>query len=169
MSTTRPDIFESNNNKVRRTIHDVAAAIISIRTLAETLAEHVPTLVAVSRSRLSPRNTQIPPRTLDSLPSIPMEIIELCALARQTLQGLSTRSSASENVDATSHPGIAPAEDCDSENGKKRVHGNVTRILLVEDEETFQYTLSKKLQAQNYRVTRYERMRDDEAAARDRI
>jgi len=149
MSTQEPDIFENDKEEVRRTIHDVAAAIISIRALAE----HVPTLVAISRSRLSPKKTQIPPETSDSLPSISAEIIGLCALAREALLELSNKSSATENVTATSTGGIAAAEKCGSDTCKVQVDGKGTRILLVEDDETFRYTLSKKLQAKEYRVT----------------
>jgi CheY-like chemotaxis protein len=153
MSEKEPDFFENDKEEVRRTIHDVAATIISIRALAETLAEHVPTLVAISRSRLSPKKPQIPPKTLDSLPSISAEIVDLCALARRTLQGLSTKSSTTENVNATSNRGIAPAEDRGSDNCREQVDGEGIRILLVEDDETFQFTLSQKLKAQGYRVS----------------
>jgi CheY-like chemotaxis protein len=153
MSAKEPDFFENDNEEVRRKIHDVAATIISVRALAETLAEHVPTLVAVSRSRLSPKKTQIPPKTLDSLPSISAEIVRLCALAGETLRGFSNQSQGIENVHTTSTPRLARSGNNGSDVCRAQLGGEGTRILLVEDEQAFRYTLSQRLKALGCRVT----------------
>jgi len=152
MALSEADIFEIAEDPTRRVFHDVAAAIITARALAETLDEHLPTLVAMSRSRLATNKTLIPSDVLDSLPSIPAEIIDLCAFARASLQALRDELAAKhiESKSAGSWPGpesgeADPVVDQDDSTG--------VRVLLVEDEETMRYTLSQKLRAKGCRVT----------------
>lgn len=92
------ETVEHDTDEVRRTVHNVAAAIISVRALAETLAEHVPTLVAISRSRNIATQAHIPPETLDAIPAIPGEIVKLCEIAREALQAVGSESRVTNSV-----------------------------------------------------------------------
>ena len=106
MQLQKLDSSEDSADEARRSIHDIAAAIISVRALAEMLAEHVPTLVAMSHSRHPTRTAQIPPETLDALPSVPAEIVVLCEIAREALQNRyqSRRSSTVMPARSLPHP-----------------------------------------------------------------
>jgi CheY-like chemotaxis protein len=152
MSHQETDIRKSGTDEARQAIHDVAAIIISVRALAETLAEHVPTLVAVSRSRFAANETLIPPKTLDSLPSIPKEIIDLCTSAQRTLQTFGKKFGPPQHNDENPTHGSARAEGRESAAADDQVARPGAKILLVEDEETFRYTLSQRLLAQGCRV-----------------
>jgi CheY-like chemotaxis protein len=153
MQPQKRELTQDDADTVRRSIHDVAAAIISVRALAETLADHVPTLVAMSRSRYSPEKTPVLPETLDALPAIPAEIIGLCEIARGALQALGKEAGATGTDGVASgsriphtnetYPGSSP-----NQGGEKG-----PTVLLVEDEETVRYVLSQALQAQGCLVT----------------
>lgn len=153
MSQQETDIPKSETDEARQAIHDVAAMIISVNALAEMLAEHVPTLVAVSRSRFAAKETLVPPQTLDSLPSIPKEIIDLCTSAQRTLQTFGKKFGTPRHGDANSTYGSARAEGYGSAAADDQVAGPGAKILLVEDEETFRYALSQRLRAQGCSIT----------------
>lgn len=137
----------------RRTIHDIAAAIISVRALAETLSEHVPTLVAMSRSRYPTRHAPIAPATLDALASIPAEIVELCEIARGALQGLGNGTASSRRGERGSDRGAPPAATGWAGSPPARQGQEGAEILLVEDEETVRYVIGQTLQSRGCRVT----------------
>jgi CheY-like chemotaxis protein len=132
----------------RRTIHDVAAALISIRALAETLADHVPVLIAVSRSRHSFPELGIPNETLDALPSLPTEIVGLCELASRSLaslgRGAVTEEKAWAPVSGSRRTPVPVGEE---------TQGRLARVLLVEDEDTVRYVLSETLREAGCAVT----------------
>jgi len=153
MHLSESDDLEDEEGGARRAIHDIAAAIISVRALAEVLAEHLPTLVAVSRSRLASKEALLPTATLDSLPSIPKEIIDLCTRAQGSLRAFGSKSSAMESVAATSTDRLVHTENQGNGTFDKKVGRKDARVLLVEDDESFQYVLSQRLQAQGYLVT----------------
>ncbi len=140
-----PEERNAQREAFRRSVHDLAAAIVSMRALAETLAEHLPTLVAVSRSKGSDIEKHIPPRLLDALPSMPAEIVELCEIANVSLRTLGERGSGAPAT--ATRPRAAVGEvppqpvGCESRS-----------ILLVEDEENVRYVTSQTLQAQGYLV-----------------
>ena len=145
--------FEDDENDFRRSVHDVAANIISIRSLAETLDEHVPLLVAMSRSRFPTKQEHIPPEILDSLPALPAEIIKLCAIAREALQTLGGKPIAKKNGNSTLIIDSPLPPDSRSADGDRSTDHEGARVLLVEDEETIRYVLSQTLQAQGCLVT----------------
>jgi CheY-like chemotaxis protein len=152
MGLQEADPSENAEDEARRLIHDIAAAIITARALAETLDEHLPTLVAMSRSRLAANRTLIPPDVLDSLPSIPAEIVDLCTFARASLQAIRDEPAAKEVEPKSTNAGPL----CDSgeaDPGLAQADCKSARVLLVEDEETLRYTLSQKLRAKGCRVT----------------
>jgi len=153
MKSEKPQAFEADENDFRRSVHDVAATIISIRSLAETLAEHVPLLVAMSRSRFPTKHEHIPPETLDSLPALPAEIIKLCAIAREALQTFGGKPTPKENGNSTLINDSALPSDTRSADGDISIDHEGARVLLVEDEETIRYVLSQTLLAQGWLVT----------------
>ena len=145
---------QDDADEIRQTVHDVAATMISIRALAEKLAEHLPMLIAMSRSRNPARHEHIPPATLDALPALPTEIIELCGIAQESLKVFGSKSGSKKNLDAASprdlkQPPIATRpEPIRGRPGRPDV-----RVLLVEDEETAGYVFSQTLEALGCRVT----------------
>ena len=153
MQAKRTDRLEEERDEIRRAVHDVAAAMISVRALAETLAEHLPTLVAMSRSRNPARQAHIPPATLDALPAIPKEIIELCGFAQESLKVFGNRPEAARGVEAVSPHGSTETEDAQLDPDAQQVGPVGVRVLLVEDEETSRYVLSQTLEAHGCRVT----------------
>jgi CheY-like chemotaxis protein len=149
----QPEISDSsddNANRLRRSVHDVAAVIIAIRALAETLAEHVPTLVAVSRSKYSDSKMLMPPEKLDALPAIPAEILQLCEIARDSLRSIGNTNNVKEN-DQEPAPHNAPRSKQDA--SASAPEGDGARVLLVEDEETIRYVMSRILERNGCRVT----------------
>lgn len=140
-------------DEARRSIHDIAAAIISVRALAETLAEHVPTLVAMSRLRHATKTAQIRSETLDALPSIPTEIVGLCEIAREALQKLGNRAATSDETGVPSTFGLLPTASDWDDSSPEDSDGAGARILLVEDEDTVRYVLSQTLYAHGCQVT----------------
>lgn len=163
MKPNEASTSSDDRDDFRRSVHDIAATLISIRALAEMLADHVPTLVAMSRSRHWGKSAPISPETLDSLPAIPAEIIELCAIARGTLQALGNPSVAAANADATSTEGSVHTARTPLDAKDKLADQEGIRVLLVEDEETVRYVLSQTLQARGWLVTS---SRDGEEALR---
>ena len=152
MALQEADPSENAEGETRRLIHDIAAAIIGARALAETLDEHLPTLVAMSRSRLAANRTLIPPDVLDSLPSLPSEIIKLCTFARASLQAI-REEPAAKDVELKSTDAGPGCERGEADPGLDQADRMSARVLLVEDEETLRYTLSQKLRAKGCRVT----------------
>jgi len=150
MQPQKRDSFNDGADGFGRSIHDVAAAIISVRALAETLAEYVPTLVAMSHSKHSAPTDLIPPSTLDTLPSIPGGIIELCEIASEALQAIGSGAAARKRTDAPTLCGL-PSNPPDFTTEK--INGEGAAILLVEDEETVRYILSRTLQTEGCAVT----------------
>lgn len=148
------DIFDEDTDKIRRSVHDVTAAIISVRALAETLAEHVPTLVAMSRAKNAAKQSHIPPTTLDSLPSIPSAMIKLCEIAREALLNFDSQTGGIENVsEAATYGPARTARDSVRSRPYVQVGCAGARILVVEDDETVRSVLLQRLQAQGFRVT----------------
>jgi CheY-like chemotaxis protein len=152
MALQKADPSEDAEDEARRLIHDIAAAIIGARALAETLDEHLPTLVAMSRSRLAANKVLIPPDVLDSLPSIPAEIIDLCTIARASLQAIRYEPAAKEVQLKSTDAGPRCASG-ETDPGLDQSDRKSARVLLVEDEETLRYTLSQRLRAKGCRVT----------------
>jgi CheY-like chemotaxis protein len=150
MESQRPDdeYAQDRAESVRQTIHDIAATIISIRALAETLADHVPLLIAICRSRKVLRDPGIPTAILDSLPSLPTEIIKLCELANENVRALGPERGLREGASQPS-----PRSRAMPEGAELSRQGNGQRVLLVEDEETVRYVLSETLREQGYSVT----------------
>jgi len=147
--STNPDRTGEDAETSRRAVHDIAATIISIRALAETLGEYLPTLVAISRSKSSVIQTQIPARQLDALPSMPAEIVELCEIASGCLKTLGKRTTVAQEVPRASLRG-APRESNPWAKGRSSRNG--LSILLVEDEENVRYVTTQTLEAQGYLV-----------------
>jgi CheY-like chemotaxis protein len=150
MQPQKRDLLNDGAEGLRRSVHDVAAAIISVRALAEALAEHLPLLVAISRSKHTASRKLISAQTLDALPAIPGEIIELCEIAGAALQGIGKGAAFADEAQVTAVGG-APAQEPDSPPTK--INGGRLAVLLVEDEETIQYVMSRTLQAQGCTVT----------------
>lgn len=153
MEPQKIEPFLDPTDDARRSVHDVAAAMISVRALAETLAEHVPTLVAMSRSKNAATRPHIPPITLDSLPSIPTEIIKLCEIARDALQELGNGSRLEANPSSGPARGYARSKDKLDDGSNEPVSFNGTKVLLVDDDEQLRYLLVQTLRAQGCRVT----------------
>lgn len=147
------DIFDEDSDEIRRSVHDVTAAIISVRALAETLAEHVPTLVAMSRAKKSAKQSHIPATTLDSLPSIPAAMIKLCEIAREGLLVFDKNPGATENVREAATDGPARTARYPASTPYVQVGCAGAKILVVEDDETVRSVLLQRLQAQGFRVT----------------
>lgn len=152
MQAKKTDTLEQSTEMMRRGIHDVAAAIISVRALAETLAEHLPTLVAISRSRRPAKQVHISPATLDALPAIPAEIVELCEFAQGALKVVGSQSAATAGADATSTYGRPRPATTHPLTGCEQIDCPGARVLLVEDEETARYVISQTLVAHGCRV-----------------
>lgn len=144
---------DADADEIRHSVHDVAAAIISVRALAETLAEHVPTLVAMSRSKNLAKQAHLPATTLDSLPAIPAEIVKLCEIAREALQAVGQESR--PNQGASTDPARAPIRSATAwtHNSQETSDLKHAEVLLVEDDEKLRYILLQRLQAQGCRVT----------------
>jgi CheY-like chemotaxis protein len=147
MQAKKPDTFKQSTEEIRRGVHDVAAAIISVRALAETLAEHLPTLVAISRSRHPAKQMHISPATLDSLPAIPAEIVDLCEFAQGALKVVGNQSGTTEGADATSTRGRPGSATTHQNTRYEQIDRANVRVLLVEDEETARYVISQTLVA----------------------
>jgi len=139
---------DDHGESLRRTVHDVAAAVISIRALAEILAEHVPILIAVSRSRGVGRDLNVPMEMLDALPALPREILNLCEVASNSLKSLRQDMGAWEGA-SESLPKSRPTPFVVHQG----TDGNGPKILLVEDEETVRYVLAETLREQGCAVT----------------
>jgi len=152
MQPQESDIFGEGSEDIRRSVHDVTAAIISVRALAETLAEHVPTLVAMSRAKNSAKQSQIPPTTLDSLPSIPSAMIKLCEIAREALLAFDNRPGATGNVTEAACGITGTATDWAS-RPYEPIGCAGASVLVVEDDETLRSVLLQRLQARGVRAT----------------
>jgi len=153
MEPQKFEIFEDDLDDVRRSVHDVAAAIISARALAETLSEHVPTLVAMSRSKNSATQAHITPTTLDALPLIPSEIIKLCEIARNALQGICGESHPTANLRQESTSGRARSTTNWADRPREPIGFDGVRVLLVDDDEQLRYLLAQTLRGQGCSVT----------------
>ncbi len=148
------EIVEHDTDEVRRTVHNVAAAIISVRALAETLAEHVPTLVAISRCRSNATQAHIPPETLDAIPAIPGEIVKLCEIAREALQAVGSESRVTNKISVRAISGARRHVTCSPDSSNSRVGSSKgAQILLVEDDERMRYVLMHRLEAQGHKIT----------------
>jgi len=150
MQSTKLDSLDDSGEEFRRSVHDVSAAIIYVRALAENLAKHLPTLVAISRSKFPEIGTQIPLRELDALPSIPSEIIELCEIASGVLREMSCGDGANGKNDLPETGGLPAGRPA---SRPERTNGKGATILLVEDEEMARYLLSQTLETKGFRVT----------------
>lgn len=140
-----PEERNAQREAFRRSVHDLAAAVVSMRALAETLAEHLPTLVAVARSKCTDKEMHIPPRLLDALPAIPAEIVKLCEIANVSLRTLGKRGSGAPEI--ATRPRAAVGEV-----PPQRVGCDSRSILLVEDEENVRHVTSQTLAAHGYLV-----------------
>lgn len=124
----------------RQAVHDTAAAIIAIRALAETLAEHVPLLTALARSKGTAAESQIPPSVLDEIPALPDEILKLCVLAERSIRSIGRDGyPAGETSRPESPPREAVAER------RSALAGEVPEVLLVEDQPRVRYVLGQIL------------------------
>lgn len=148
MEPRKFEIFEDDIDGVRRSVHDVAAAIISVRALAEALDEHLPILVAMSRSKKSATQAHIPPETLDSLPSIPAEIVKLCQIARTALQQIGNESHVAAESSRDSTRGHARSTTSWAGGSLEPIVFDGARVLLVDDDEQLRYFLAQTLRAQ---------------------
>jgi CheY-like chemotaxis protein len=150
MQPQNHDFLPGSADETRRSVHDIAAAIISVRALAETLADHLPTLVAMSRAKYLAQNAQIPPTTLDALPSFPTEILKLCEIMRGSLKAIGNGEGATNGVSEPLH-GNPPSRWRDSPT--ERVNESGPAVLLVEDEDTVRYVISQTLKGLGCQVT----------------
>lgn len=137
---------EPRTDEVRRSIHEVATALIYVRELAETLAEHIPLLVSISRAKCPQIGEQVPEKVLDALPSIPSEIVTLCKNARASLQELGAEGVENDGGDGLSvQPNLPPSFRPDSPHDQIQIQGR--RVLIVEDEDNVRYVLSQNLES----------------------
>lgn len=153
MQAKKSEIVKDGTEQVRRAVHDLAAAIISMRALAETLAEHVPTLVAISRAKHPPKQVHISPAVLDSLAAIPSEMIDLCAFAKKALNAFGDKSDRANNADITSRRDPGESINTQPDTLHEQVDCSGVRVLLVEDEETARYVFSQTLETHGCLVT----------------
>lgn len=153
MQTQKLNSSNDDTDEIRRSVHDVAAAIISVRALAETLGEHIPMLVAMSRTRYSAKYAQISPETLDALPAIPAEIVELCEIARGALQTLGRGTATTDRIAGPLAHELPRATSGRPGPPAGQTEAKGVTVLLVDDEETVRYVISQTLEEQGCRVT----------------
>lgn len=144
---------ENGREELRRSVHDASAAIITVRALAEILSENLPQLVAISRSTLSSKQVDIPAEVLDTLPSIPAEMIKLCVRARESLESLERNSPPADYPEAYAAENAASTSSLSSIPTPTHPRSRGVRVLLVDDEATTRFVLSRKLEAEGCELT----------------
>jgi CheY-like chemotaxis protein len=124
----------------RQAVHDTAAAIIAIRALAEMLAEHLPVLTALARTKGTAAESQIPPSVLDEIPALPAEILKLCVLAERGMRSIG------RDGDPAGEPSRPQPPPWEAVAGRRSaLGGEAPEVLLVEDQPRVRYVLGEIL------------------------